>query len=254
MRGLVAGGAGGIGRAIAQRMAKDGYEVTIADLDADRAEAAAEQVGAAHWVAADLSGEAGAQRAVEVACGGADLHALVNSQGISPKKDGRKRPFHEISFEEWNAVLAVNLTGPFLLAKAAYERLARDGTASIVSIISIAAKIAAAGPDDASFGPFNPSGAHYAASKAALKNLTASMARELAPLGIRCNGVSPGYVGSGMGGSTDPGLDATMRRQIPLGRSAQPEEVAAAVAFLLDPQSRYITGEVIDVDGGWCPD
>jgi NAD(P)-dependent dehydrogenase (short-subunit alcohol dehydrogenase family) len=178
----------------------------------------------------------------------------VCSQGISPKKDGRKRPFHEIDLAEWDQVLATNLTGPFLLAKAAYPRLARDGHAALLNIVSITAKVAASGPEGAPYAPFTPAGAHYAASKAALHNLTISLARELAPEGIRCNGVSPGLVGRAMGGSIDEATQRKMVDQIPLGRAATPEELATVVVFLLSEEARYITGEVVDVDGGWSGD
>jgi NAD(P)-dependent dehydrogenase (short-subunit alcohol dehydrogenase family) len=253
-RALVAGGAGGIGRTIVRALAMAGYEVTVADLPSDVSETVASESGAARFVGADVASEDGAERAVAAAAGGDELHALVNSQGISPKKDGRKRPFYEIDVEEWDRVLAVNLRGPFLLSRAAYPILSRDGTASIVNIISIVAKFAAAGPDELASPACTPAGAHYAASKAALANLTASLAREFAPHGIRCNGVSPGVFGRGMGGSVESVAQQRMVDQIPLGRPAHGDEIAAVVAFLLSDTARYITGEIIDVDGGWSMD
>jgi NAD(P)-dependent dehydrogenase (short-subunit alcohol dehydrogenase family) len=251
---LVAGGAGGIGRAIVRCLADHGYAVTAADLPGDENEANALAAGAVGFVGADLATEAGAKAAVEAAAGGAELRALVNSQGISPKKDGKKRPFHEIDLDEWDRVMAVNLTGPFLLAQAAFPHLSRGGQASILNIVSITAKVAASGPESAAYPPFTPAGAHYAASKAALGNLTMSLARELAPEGIRCNGISPGIVGSAMGGSISPETKSKMVAQIPMGRSATPAEIAGVVAFLLSDAAGYITGEIVDVDGGWSAD
>ena len=253
MRGLVAGGAGGIGRHIVARMVTAGYEVTVADVDAARAEQVRRETGAARVWVGDLATEDGAREAVAAARDSEVLHALVIASGISPKKNGRKRPFFEITLAEWNQVVSVNLTGPFLLCKAAYPHLARDGRAAIVAIVSIMAKLGASGPDEA-YPPYSPAGAHYAAAKAALRNLVYSMSRELAPLGIRCNGVSPGHVGTGMGGTTAGDLGRAVLTQIPLGRTARPEEIADVVDYLLGDRSTYITGEIVDVDGGWCPD
>jgi NAD(P)-dependent dehydrogenase (short-subunit alcohol dehydrogenase family) len=248
---LVVGGAGGIGRAIVTHLVARGYDVTVADLPGEASEEIASAAGAVRFVGVDVSTEAGARDAVQAAAAGGRLHALVNSQGISPKKDGRKRPFYEIELAEWDRVLAVNLTGPFLLAKAAYDVLARDHQASIVNIVSITGKVAASGPENTPYPPFTPAGAHYAASKAALANLTASLARELAPEGIRCNGISPGLVGTAMGGSIDDATKRKMVSQIPLGEPATPDDIAAVVDFLLSKPARYITGETTDVDGGW---
>jgi NAD(P)-dependent dehydrogenase (short-subunit alcohol dehydrogenase family) len=141
VRGLVAGGAGGIGRHIVAQMVEAGYEVTIADLDREGAEQVRADTGAARTWVGDLTIEESAREAVDAARDGGVLHALVIATGISPKKDGRKRPFYEISLKEWSQVMAVNLTGTFLLCREAYPHLARDGRASIVTILSIMAKL-----------------------------------------------------------------------------------------------------------------
>ena len=249
---MVAGGAGAIGRTIARGMVKAGYTVTIVDVDGERAQRVAESTGASRSIGVDLTTERGVAAAVEAARDGGQLHAIVNAQGISPKRNGRQWPFHEISIEDWQHVLDVNLTGPFLLVKAAYKYLARHDGASIVNLVSIVAKT---GVDiNLPDGP----GAHYCASKAGIQNLTMSLARELAPLGIRCNGVAPGTILSGMALAddkiVDDPADAESSDAIPLGRVGVPSDVAPAVLFLLSDDARYITGEVIDVDGGLMPD
>lgn len=248
---LVTGGGGMIGRAVAARLVADGYAVTLADADAARLAQAREESGAAATVQADLATEDGAAAAI-AATGTGGLDVLVCCQGISPKLDGGRPPLDAITLEEWNRVLAVNLTSVFLLVKAAWPRFT-DGVASIVSISSIVAKVGSGAPDGTRFGPLLQSGAHYGVSKAALANLTWSIAREGAPRGIRCNAVSPGFVAAGMGGDPEA-LRAIVERQVPLGRTARPQEIADAVAFLVSPAAAYITGEILDVDGGFMPD
>ncbi len=252
-RALVTGGAGGIGRAIVQQLCRQGYEVTVADIAGSSGEQASLAAGATRYVDGDLTDLAVVDQAIEIARGGDQLHALVNSVGISPKRDGRRPGLVEITKEEWELVFAVNVTAPFLAMQRAAPVL-EDNASSIVNIVSIMAKLGSSGPVGVSYGPFSPSGAHYSASKAALRNLTASVARELAPRGIRCNGVAPGHVHAGMAAQTAGDLDKEVLSQVPLGRAATAEEVAGIVGFLLSDAALYITGETIDVDGGWCPD
>ena len=246
---LVTGGAGNIGRAVVDRLVTSGFTVTVADQVPF-----GEDPPGVRSLILDVSTARDATSAVEQAAGGDGLHALINCLGISPKKDGRKIPFAEITLEDWNRVFAVNVTSCFLTMQAAMPHLARDGSASIVNFISSVAKLGAGGPEGASFGPFHPAAAHYCASKAALANLTISVAREVAGWGIRCNGVAPGYIGAGMGDSTAPEFDVEVLRQLPLGRRGRAEEVASVVGFLVSADASYLTGEIIDVDGGWDPD
>ena len=251
MRALVTGGAGHIGTAIATRLATAGYAVTVADL----AEPGPELAGLVdRQLAVDLASEAGARGAVRAAAGTGGLDVLVNCLGVSPKQDGRKRPLGEITLAEWQRVFAVNLTACFLTMREAMPLLRRHANASIVNLVSAVAKLGAAGPAGTTYGPAHPSGAHYCASKAALASLTVSGARELAEDGIRCNGVAPGYIGSGMGGTTDATVERRLLGPVPLGRSGTADEVAAVVGFLVSPDASYLTGEIIDVDGGWAPD
>lgn len=252
-RALVTGGAGGIGRMIVKRLAARGYQVSVVDLAGVEGEKASAESGAARYTRGDITDPRAVWQAIEDARDGGRLHAVVNCSGISPKKDGRNPLLAEIEVADWERVMAVNLTAPFLVIKQAAPYL-EDGASSIVNIVSIMAKLGSAGPAGVSYGPFSPSGAHYSASKAGLKNLTASVARELAPRGIRCNAVAPGFVAGGMAVATSEKLEATTVAQVPLGRAATADDVAAAVAFLVSDDAQYITGETIDVDGGWCPD
>jgi 3-oxoacyl-[acyl-carrier protein] reductase len=251
MRALVTGGSGQIGAAITARLAGGGYAVTIADLAEPAPEVAAM---ADRYLTVDVTSEQGAREAVQVAASTDRLDVLVNCLGVSPKKDGRKRPFEEITLDEWQRVFAVNVTACFLTMRESMPLLRRHANASIVNVVSSVAKLGTAGPEGATYGPAHPAAAHYCASKAALANITVSGARELAASGIRCNGVAPGYVGSGMGGTTDETVERRLVGQLPLGRAGTADEVAAVVGFLVSPDASYLTGEIIDVDGGWVPD
>ena len=253
MRALVTGGRGGIGSAVVARLLARGYDVVAADVapvDAARQQ----RRPVAEHVQLDVAAEDGAREAVRVAAGDAGLHVLVNCHGISPKRDGRAPQLPEISIDEWDRVFSVNVRSCFLTIREAWPVLVRHDNASVVNIVSAVAKLAASGPPGTEFGLAHPAGAHYCASKAALANLTASSARALGVHGIRCNGVAPGYIGSGMRGSTDPEVEARLVRQLPLGRPGTSGEVAAVVEFLVSSQASYLTGEIVDVDGGWNPD
>ena len=252
---LVAGGAGGIGSAICRRLVSDGYDVVIADLNEERVARVSDEIGASRSVVADLTDETRVAEAVAVASDGARLSAVICTQGISPKKDGRKPAVDDISADEWDAVMAVNLKVPFLLAKHAHKAL-EPGAGGIVMISSVQAKLGSSGPDEEKgFPPWSPAGAHYSASKAAVSSLVVSLAREFAPSGVRVNGIAPGYIAvggvGGMGGSSPPDLDAVMKSQVPLGRAGTPDEVAGVASFLVSDAAAYMTGEVVTIGGGW---
>lgn len=248
MQALVTGGRGGIGRAIVDRLVTRGYDVVVLDV-------APEDDGrlGVRDVRIDLTDEQAVRRTVqEAAVDG--LHVLVNCAGISPKREGAAPSIPEIDLEEWDRVFAVNVRAAFLTVQAAWPHLVDHDNASVVNIVSAVAKLAASGPAGTAFGMQHPAGAHYCASKAALANLTASTARALGPRGVRCNGVAPGYINSGMKNATAAETEAAVVRQLPLGRPGTSDEVAAVVDFLVSPAASYLTGEIIDVDGGWSPD
>ncbi|MGV9249402.1 SDR family NAD(P)-dependent oxidoreductase [Streptomyces sp. NPDC003710] len=251
---IVTGGAGGIGSAISHRLAKRGYGVVVADIDAASADSTARALPEVdgtehHGFAGDLTSSSVNRDLAEFAAGIAPIGVLVNAVGISPKRNGAKIPFHQLTDSEWNAVMAVNVSAPFFLIREAFPHMPTDGTACIVNLLSITAKLGTGSPEGDNSPPFLPSTVAYGASKAALQNLTASLSRELAPLRIRVNGVAPGFVRTPMMG--DVPTDERLLAQVPMRRFAEPEEIARAVEFLVSDSASYITGASIDVNGGW---
>lgn len=248
---IVTGGRGGIGSAIVDRLSTAGYRVLVADVTPSP-DAQATEAGLTH-VEVDLTDEDAVVDMVRsVASDG--LHVLVNCAGISPKRNGASPQIPDIDVDEWDRVFSVNVRSCFLTIREAWPYLVEHDNASIVNVVSAVAKIAASGPPGTSYGLTHPAGAHYCASKAALANLTLSVARALGDRGVRCNGVAPGYINSGMRNATAPAVEQAVVRQLPLGRPGTSAEVANVVEFLVSPAAAYLTGEIIDVDGGWSPD
>jgi NAD(P)-dependent dehydrogenase (short-subunit alcohol dehydrogenase family) len=242
---LVTGAASGIGRALAEALARRGTPVVLCDVDGAGAEAAAGKIaaaGARAWpIAADVTEPVDVERMVgEARRQAGPLGGLVNCAGIYPNT-----PFLDVSADEWDRVLAVNLRGPFLVTQAVAHRMIADGGGgSIVNVSSTASRLA------------RPGIAHYGASKAGLNQLTAVSAVELAPHGIRVNAVLPGVVGTERvheNAATEAGRaehEAKLAR-IPLARLAEPAEVVSVVLFLLSPEAAYCTGALFTVDGGF---
>lgn len=251
MQAIVTGGRGGIGRAIVERLATSGYRVVSADV-APVADDETSIDGVSH-VVTDLTDE-GAVRGMVRDASTDGLHVLVNCAGISPKRNGAAPQVPDIDLEEWDRVFSVNVRSCFLTTREAWPHLVDHDNASVVNVVSAVAKLAASGPPGTSYGLTHPAGAHYCASKAALANLTLSVSRALGSRGVRCNGVAPGYINSGMRNATSPEVEQAVVRQLPLGRPGTSLEVANVVGFLVSPAASYLTGEIIDVDGGWSPD
>jgi len=235
---LITGGARGIGRAIALRLAADGANVGVVDLaenGADTAREVQEATGrATTFFKADISKEAEAKAAVaavEAALGPVDI--LVNNAGIT--RDGLMLVMSE---SDWDAVLAVNLKGAFLMSKAVLRGMIKRRSGSIVSISSVVGRRGNAGQ------------ANYSAAKAGLIGLTKSLAREVASRNVRVNAVAPGYIETDMTAALDETARNAIITQIPLGRIGMPDAVADAVAFLAGDSASFITGTVLPVDGG----
>jgi 3-oxoacyl-[acyl-carrier protein] reductase len=235
---LVTGGARGIGRAIALRLAEAGAKVAIVDLTdtgADAARAIEQATGqAAIFFKADVSNEAdtkAAVAAVEQALGPVDI--LINNAGIT--RDGLLLVMDE---GDWDAVLAVNLKGAFLMSKAVLRGMIKRRRGSIVSISSVVGRRGNSGQ------------ANYSAAKAGLIGLTKSLAREVASRNVRVNAVAPGYIETEMTAALPEAARKALIDSIPLGRIGTPETVAEAVAFLAGDSASFITGAVLAVDGG----
>jgi len=235
---LVTGGARGIGRAIALRLAQEGAKVAVVDL-ADTGSATAQEIAEATGTAttfyrADISKEEEAKAAVvavEQALGPVDI--LVNNAGIT--RDGLVLTMDEA---DWDAVLAVNLKGAFLMSKAVLRGMIRRRRGSIISISSVVARRGNAGQ------------VNYSAAKAGLIGLTKSLAREVASRNVRVNAVAPGYIETEMTAALDQKARDALISQIPLGSIGTPAQVADAVVFLAGDSASYITGAVLAVDGG----
>jgi NAD(P)-dependent dehydrogenase (short-subunit alcohol dehydrogenase family) len=252
---IVSGGGGGIGSVVSERLAAAGFHVVVADASqaaADHVVASLPTVGGARHatVAGDLTSPGANQAAVDAALDLGTLSVLVNAVGISPKDEGRKRPFFDVSPEEWDLVMAVNVKAPLLLIQAAFRHMPTDGSASIVNILSITSKSGTGGLAGDPFPPFMPSSVAYSTSKGALQNLTGSLARELSSFHIRVNGVAPGFVATPMTGGMPDAETKQMTDQVPMARFARPSEIADAIEFLISDKASYITGASLDVNGG----
>lgn len=230
---LVTGAGGGLGAAIARRLAADGYRLAIADIDRAGAEAEARTLASAAAFAVDITDEAAVEAMLDGI--GAVPDVVVNNAGIV-----RFGPLLEYSVADFRKVVDVNLVGTFIVARAVGRRMVPRGSGAIVNITSLNA--VAPSPD---------AGA-YPAAKAAVALLTQHLALALGPHGIRVNAVAPGFIDAGMSAPiyADAGVRAVRGKAVPLGRIGAAEDVAETVAFLASDKARYVTGQQLLVDGG----
>ena len=231
---LVTGSTSGIGRAIAVALAADGLRVAVSGRDAARGEAVAEEIGGV-FVAADLGESAAAARTLAArateALGGR-IDVLVNNAGVYPSGATA-----ELSDADADALLAVNVRAPHALVAAIAPAMAARGDGVIVNVGSWISRVGM------------PQGALYGATKAAVEQLTRSWAAEFGSSGVRVNAVSPGVTRTEGTAGAAAVLDA-MAARTPAGRVGEPEDVAAAVAWLASDGARFVHGATIDVDGG----
>ena len=241
---VVTGGAGGIGRAAAIALASAGATVVIADLDGAASEAIVieitERGGRALAIPTDVSDETAVDASFgEVVTREGSVDVLVNNAGIAIR-----RPATELALADWDKVIAVNMTGAFLCARAAARHMIARGKGGV--IVNVASIMGLSG------GGLYPN-VSYQASKGAVVNMTRALAIEWAPRGIRVNAVAPTYVRTRLTAPLldDPDMIARTEAMTPLKRLAEPEEVAAAICFLASPAASMITGHVLPVDGGF---
>jgi 3-oxoacyl-[acyl-carrier protein] reductase len=235
---VVTGAGRGIGRAISLKLAAHGADVVAVDLKTEFVQETVEEVrklGRKAWaVAANVSDAASVEAAVEQIqkeTGRVDI--LVNNAGIT--RDGL---LVRMSEADWDAVLDINLKGAFLFTKAFSRAFLKQKSGRIVNIASVIGLIGNAGQ------------CNYAASKAGVIGFTKSVARELASRGVTANAIAPGFIETKMTEALGPEARDALLKQIPLASLGQPEDVAEAVLFFASPAARYITGQVLAVDGG----
>jgi NAD(P)-dependent dehydrogenase (short-subunit alcohol dehydrogenase family) len=237
---LITGGTSGIGLATAARFLDEGSRVFVCGVDNDELKGALERLEAAgvvEGIRCDIRVENEVERLVSEAerfLGRIDV--LINNAGIA-----RKAWFLELDADAWDATIAVNLRGMFLVARAVARRMVRNGRGGV--IVNMASTNALGGEEEF---------AHYNASKGGVLQLTRTMAVELGPKGIRVNSVCPGFIDTPLNRALgdEDAFREYERTKIPLGRRGQPEEVAAAYAFLASDEASFVHGEALVVDGG----
>ena len=237
---LVTGAGSGIGLAIARQFVQDGITTVMLDRSPEIRQIASGIGARAHAIVCDVADEAqirAAVRLVEQDHGRCDI--LVNNAGIHPKREGGKFMIEQIPMAQWQEVLAINLTAPFLFCQLVMPLMRRHQWGRVINISSRGGRTASP-----------VASAHYAATKSGLLGFTRTAALEGAADGITANCVAPGPILSAMTAGSSPEVRAAFTRNVPLGRYGEPEEIATSVAFLASDASSFITGAIFDINGG----
>ena len=232
---LVTGATGGIGEAIARALHGQGANLVVSGTKADKLEALVNELGTrAHALPCNLSDRAAVGKlAAEAESKLGQLDILVNNAGIT--KDNL---FMRMTDEEWDQVIAVNLTATFTLCRTAVRNMMRRRYGRIVNITSISGVIG------------NPGQGNYAASKAGMIGMTKSLAREVATRGITANCIAPGFIETAMTGALNEKQIAQIAQVIPANVFGKPSDIASAVVYLASEEARYMTGQTLHINGG----
>lgn len=232
---LITGAGGGIGAAIAHRLVRDGMALALIDRDLARIQALADEFPEALALRCNATDAGDVERVVgEICAHFGRLDVLVHGVGVA----GPSRPVHEVSVDEWDSTLAINLRSAFLCSRAVVKPMLRGGYGRIVHIASIAGKEG------------NADQAAYSAAKAGVIALVKSQGKELARTGIRVNAVAPAAVKTALVEQMSPELRAALLAKVPMGRPGLPEEVANMVAWLASEECSFTTGATFDLSGG----
>jgi len=236
---LVTGAAQGIGKAIALLLARNGADLVVSDINLEKAQETAREIQAierkALAVKVDVANLEDVERMVQAVL--EQFHQvdiLVNNAGIA-----RDKLILRMTEEDWDVVLDVNLKGTFNCTKAVIRHMLKQKSGKIVNIASVVGEMGNAGQ------------ANYSASKAGVIGFTKTIAREFAQRGINVNAIAPGYIETPMTDALPEKVKEELKRMIPLERLGRPEDIAEAVLFLVSASSNYITGQVLNVNGGF---
>ena len=240
---LVTGAAQGIGRGVADRLAMLGHHVVLMDRDDSLLDATCAQMRDADFSVTGIVGDVGLAASVEHAIAKVDqahgrLDILINNAGISPSHAGRSVPIEDMDIAEWDQVLAVNLTGTFLMCRMALPLMKRGGWGRIVNFSSQGGRMRSL-----------LSGAHYAATKAGVIGFTRVLAGQAGKHGITANCIAPGRIDTEQSrsfGDTD-----TYLTQLPMGRFGEAADIAAGVEYLVSDGAGFVTGTILDINGGF---
>ncbi len=236
---IVTGAGRGIGHAVAVRLASEGCRVAVVSRTEQNAIRTADEInaqyaGLSNAYAVDVASHSAVKKLVEqIVTDFSRVDILVNNAGLT-----RDNLSMRLSEEDWDVVVDTNLKGAFNFIQAVSRPMIRQRSGKIINISSVAGLVGNAGQ------------ANYAASKAGLLGLTKSIARELASRSITCNAVAPGFITTDMTDALPEQVKSGVVGQVPLGRFGEPDDIAAAVAFLASNEAKYITGQCLTVDGG----